>query len=209
MSLESQLNAIDVEERVQLYQSSREHDNNLRRLSLLKVIKTKLEAYDMELLRFFQLSALSVPRAQNINSFRRWMETVKPLIQEESIFLQLTDDLVSPYRNDEAGFLEEGIEQLVRKTGIGRRFLQTNIERQKTSDPNLHYYSAHRQALLARVLHTIAASLLLVTPILLLYVVKSQKERLIIVAIYIIVFAITVAVFTRARRHEIFALTAA
>lgn len=45
ISLESQLNAIDAEERVQLYLSSCGHDNNQRRLSLLEVIKTKLEAY--------------------------------------------------------------------------------------------------------------------------------------------------------------------
>ena len=45
LSLESQLNAIDVEERVQLFLSSHRHDNNQRRLSLLQIIKTKLEAY--------------------------------------------------------------------------------------------------------------------------------------------------------------------
>ena len=83
------------------------------------------------------------------------------------------------------------------------------IERQKTSDPNLHYFSAHRQALLARVLHTIAASCLLVIPTLLLYVVQSQSHKLAIIATYTIAFATTVAVFTRARRHEIFASTAA
>lgn len=76
---------------------------------------------DAELLRFFGLSAMDGPRARDIKSFRRWMDTVKPLIQEESVFLQLTDDLVSPRRSDEVGFLEEGIEQMVRKTGIGRK----------------------------------------------------------------------------------------
>ena len=45
VSLESQLNTIDAEERVQLYLSSWAHDGNQRRLSLLEIIKTKLEAY--------------------------------------------------------------------------------------------------------------------------------------------------------------------
>ena len=76
---------------------------------------------DAELFRFFQLSAMASPRARDIESFRRWMATFKPLIQEESVFLQLTDDLVSPRRSDEVGFLEEGIERLVRKTGVGRK----------------------------------------------------------------------------------------
>ncbi|KAL8920335.1 MAG: hypothetical protein Q9208_006306 [Pyrenodesmia sp. 3 TL-2023] len=208
-SLESQLNAVDTEERVQLYLSSYGHDNNQSRLSLLKTIKTKLEAYDAELFRFFQLSALDAPRVRNIKSFKRWMDTFKPLIQEESGFLQLNADLVSPRRNDEVGFLEEGIERVVRYTGIGRRFLQTDIESQKTSDPDLHYFSSHRQALLVRVLHTIAASCLLVIPTLLFYVVESQKKKLAIIALCTIAFATTVAVFTRARRHEIFAATAA
>ena len=83
------------------------------------------------------------------------------------------------------------------------------MERQKTSDPHLHYFSAHRQALLARVLHTVAASCLLVIPTMLLYVVQSQNQRLAIIAVYTIAFATTVAVFTKARRHEIFASTAA
>lgn len=76
---------------------------------------------DEELFRFFQLSALDGPRARDIKSFRRWMDAIKPLIQEESVFLQFTDDLVSPHRSDEVGFLEEGIERMVRKTGIGMR----------------------------------------------------------------------------------------
>ncbi|KAI4179165.1 MAG: hypothetical protein LQ346_007253 [Caloplaca aetnensis] len=208
-SLESQLNAVDTEERVQLYLSSCAHDNNQRRLSLLKTIKTKLESYDGELFRFFQLSALHAPRERNIQSFTRWMNAFKPLIQEESAFLQINADLVSPRRNDEVGLLEESIERVVRKTGIGRRFLQTDVESQKTSDPDLHYFSTHRQVLLARVLHTIAASCLLVIPTLLLYIVESQKKKLVIIAICTIAFATTVAVFTKARRHEIFTSTAA
>lgn len=90
-------------------------------MTSLKVKRLMKRLTDAELFRFFQLSALDAPRARNIRSFRRWMDTFKPLIQEESVFLQLKADFVSPRRNDEVGFLEEGIERVVRKTGIGRK----------------------------------------------------------------------------------------
>ena len=150
------------------------------------------------------------------------MGNIKSLIEVESGFLQPTDDLVSPHRSDEIVFLEEGIERMVRKTGIGKKVrcpsqvhtcihidiveysscrqtyapmppnifenkdiltLSLQVERQKTSDPDLHYFSAHRQALITRVLHTIAVSCLLVIPTLLLYIIQYQKMRLVIIAI--------------------------
>lgn len=83
------------------------------------------------------------------------------------------------------------------------------IERQKSTDPHLHFYSASRKGLLVRLLLTSLASFLLLVPTILLYELSNLRARLIVIAIFIALFAVAVALLTRARRHEIFASTAA
>lgn len=79
-----------------------------------------LSKTDEDILRYVQLVALDSPRDRDIASFRRWMDAVKPLIKDESRFFSFTDDLVTVHQDHETGVLEEAVERMVRKTGIGR-----------------------------------------------------------------------------------------
>ena len=83
------------------------------------------------------------------------------------------------------------------------------IERQKSTDPHLHFYSASRKGLLVRLLLTCLASFLILVPTILLYELSNLQARLIVISIFTALFSIAVALLTRARRHEIFASIAA
>ena len=86
------------------------------------VLHTKLDAeiIDDDLVRFYKLCAMNEPKDENVSSFTRWMDAVKPLIEDESNFLRFTDDFVTAKREEEDGFLEEAVERFVRKSGMGQ-----------------------------------------------------------------------------------------
>ena len=70
-------------------------------------------------MRFLKLSSTNRPLEGSVDSLARWMDAVKPLIQDESKFLAFPDDLVTVPREAEYSFLEETIEWLVRRSEVG------------------------------------------------------------------------------------------
>jgi hypothetical protein len=63
---------------------------------------------------------MNTPTDENVASFTKWMDAVKPLIEVESQFFKSSDDLVTSTREEEAGSLEEGVEKIVRRCGLGQ-----------------------------------------------------------------------------------------
>jgi hypothetical protein len=60
-----------------------------------------------------------MPREDNVASFLKWMDAVKPLIKDETRFLGHTEDFVTVTRDMEDGFLEEVVEKFARRYGLG------------------------------------------------------------------------------------------
>ncbi|OTA53990.1 hypothetical protein K449DRAFT_469683 [Hypoxylon sp. EC38] len=207
-SLERKLHDIDEKERTQLYLSSRAYDENRERKMVIEEIKTKLREYDDDLDRFFKQYAYHEPTPRSLQSFRGWMDFTKPLIEPEATFIQSTD-FVSPPPKVEEGCLEELVEILARKSGIGNEFLKTEREHQQSSDPDLHFYSRGRRQAVARIILAIVACGTLLVPTALLFVVPNRGARLGIISIFTLLFGSVVALITLAKRHEIFAATSA
>lgn len=84
---------------------------------------------------------------------------------------------------------------------------QSNFQR--STDPDLHYYSIERKLVVVRLLMTGLATCQLLIPTLLLFFIKDTVARLIIVATFTMLFSLCLASLTRAKRHEIFSTTAA
>ncbi|KAM7183837.1 hypothetical protein V8F33_013333 [Rhypophila sp. PSN 637] len=204
--LESRLTEIDDAERTQLYISSHVHDENEARREVLREIREKLRAYDDDVHRFFRLCCYMAPSYDNIRSFSRWMDSEKPLIEPETEFLKNEDDFMAPDRDVDESFLEEAVEKFARKYGVGNR-----REHHRSSDPDLHYYSVQRKQTAVRLVLTFLASTLLLMPTIILYSVTVQDKtaRLLVIAAFTLIFAVVIATLTRAKRHEIFASTAA
>jgi hypothetical protein len=59
-----------------------------------------------------------MPREDNVASFLKWMDAVKPLIKDDTRFLEHTEDFVTVARDVEDGFLEEVVEKFARRYGL-------------------------------------------------------------------------------------------
>lgn len=85
------------------------------------------------------------------------------------------------------------------------------FQKRKTSDP-LDRTTIYKNRHVVRTVATISmiiAAILLISAILSLHVVSSSKAKLGLVAMYTLLFALSVALLTNARRAEVFAATAA
>lgn len=78
---------------------------------------------DDDVIRYFQLCSFNAPRQDNFESIQRWMMSVKPLIKEETRFLEHPDDMVTAQRDFEDGTLEHMVERLARQSTLGNKVL--------------------------------------------------------------------------------------
>ena len=79
-----------------------------------------IHVIDDDLLCFLKLCDMNAPTEKDVSSFTRWMNAVKPLVEDESKFIGCTDGFVTATREVEDGFLEEAVERFVRKSGLGQ-----------------------------------------------------------------------------------------
>lgn len=86
---------------------------------------------------------------------------------------------------------------------------------EKTDDPDLHYYSKSRKDCFNTTILCLVLISLLVLPVLVLYKLLNDHptERLYTVSIgvmivFVLVFSAVLSLFTKAKRHEIFAAAA-
>lgn len=91
----------------------------------------------------------------------------------------------------------------------------TKRELQKTDDPNIHYYSKSRKDYLNTTVLCLVLLSLLVLPIYVLYRLlktnpndKSYTVSIGVMIIFMLLFSGVLSLFTKAKRHEIFAAAA-
>jgi hypothetical protein len=91
------------------------------------------------------------------------------------------------------------------------RLLFTSADqRRKSPDPYIKYYSKSRIDLLVRIIICLLAVALLVAPVVLLFSVPERNALKILVLLsFTLFFCVCISVFTKAKRHEVFAATAA
>lgn len=116
-----------------------------------------------------------------------------------SKFLDDPTDLVTLQRPSD----EDPLSRFLQKHWIFRKRDSTNV-----LDGTTLYKSAHIARTVA-VIVLVLAAILLIGAIVSLYYVSSPKAKLALVAVYTLVFAMSVALCTNARTAEIFAATAA
>lgn len=93
------------------------------------------------------------------------------------------------------------------------RSLQRDLE--KTDDPNVHYFSKHRQDCLNTTILCLVLLSLLVLPVYVLFRLlkthpdeKAYTESIGVMIIFMLLFSGVLSFFTKAKRHEIFAAAA-
>ncbi|KAF2117279.1 hypothetical protein BDV96DRAFT_23373 [Lophiotrema nucula] len=215
--LEAQQDALDDQDRngstenkqfARNWEEARKHSTGSQkeRVELALKIREKLKEYKEAILLDTTLLSLQPPSDRVWDALRHKFHNISPgdlkgwptLGGASIAILEDQDDLVS---------LKPPAEQDRLTSFVRDRF--GFIFSKATASDDTRYFPEHRITVFVTILSTVVAAMLLVGAIVNLYVVKSQKWRLGLIAIYTALFATTVALLTSARRAEVFAATAA
>ena len=93
---------------------------------------------------------------------------------------------------------------------IVQKLLSGPSQRKKSDDAYVHLYSKYRIDVLVRLILTVIAVILLMAPTALLFLIPGHPRlKIILIMIFTLLFSVAMGVFTKAKRHEMFAATAA
>ncbi|KAK8015482.1 hypothetical protein PG991_008370 [Apiospora marii] len=189
----------------------------LTRTQILDEIEVVLAKYDDWVLKAQQMASLNRPAARDYQSVEAHLFGRKPLVDEERGFIYQKEDLITLRDGREMAVLDSFTERLIRTfhCSLLQRIFCTKRELEKTDDPDLHYYSKSRKDCFNTTILCLVLLSLLVLPVLVLYKLLNDHpdERLYTVSIgvmivFVLVFSAVLSLFTKAKRHEIFAAAA-
>jgi hypothetical protein len=146
----------------------------------------------------------------NIDSVANWLDGKKPVVEAESHFLDIRTDLVTlsflPGREKGNEVLENFIEKR------WAHLFSTEKHRSRPYaqlDDHVYYYSKKTIRRVVRSILTTVAVAILVAPIFILYYVTKPVIKLALITVFSFCFALSLALWTKIRNHEIFAAIAA
>ena len=91
-----------------------------------------------------------------------------------------------------------------------QKLFTSSEQLKKSDDAYVHLYSKYRIDILVRLTLTIITVLLLTAPTALLFLVTGHNHlKIALIVIFTLLFSASLGVFTKAKRHEMFAATAA
>ncbi|CAL8581470.1 hypothetical protein XPA_007160 [Xanthoria parietina] len=215
--MEKALIAMDDEDEEldQLSLESRRRDDQRpepSRKSLMTKIDGKLKDYDDIITRIRRNVTIPRPLDRDYGSLYKWMNDKKPLCRAESKYIKYQDDIIALAEKQEGGWFDGVLEDTL--SVFPRRFtrfiLSSSEERKKTDDEYVQLYSKYRVDVLARLILTVVAVVLLMVPTAVLFLVPEHDIlKIMLIMIFTMLFSAALSVFTKAKRHEMFAATAA
>ncbi|KAL8758020.1 MAG: hypothetical protein Q9199_001804 [Rusavskia elegans] len=206
------------------------------RKSLMTKIDGKLKDYDDLITRIRRNVAIPRPLDRDYSSLYKWIDDIKPLCRVESKFIKYQDDIIALAEKQEGGWFDGVLEDTLSifprpftrassspspATPVFLRAPPTNTlrpqlilssseERKKTDDEYVQLYSKYRVDVLARLILTVVAVVLLMVPTAVLFLVPEHGIlKIMLIMIFTMLFSAALSVFTKAKRHEMFAATAA
>lgn len=169
-----------------------------------------LELKDVSLLRQTKLSSLKRPDPEDLKSLRKWLE--RPEFGNH--FLTGRPEGVWDIEKGTGDFIcvadgSREIDVLTRSISRLVPYLDRML-RGKTRPANTIYHiPLSRVTAIVDGLSTVLSSLLPALSILVLYVIKSMRVRLAMILVFTALLSMTLVLFTRARRVEVFATVTA
>lgn len=159
-------------------------------------------------------------------SVRNWLESVNPIRQEEARLIQCKEDLITVRPGREYAWLDAAVESFLRTFGgrLMRWAFQSNETKQKTAGSGRAiYYTRNRIDRFVLLIITCMILVLLIGPIFVLYHLTDRRrgdddgsdisrhdfECIGVLCVFTLAFAAATSLFTKARRHEILASSAA
>ncbi|OCK93309.1 uncharacterized protein K441DRAFT_142941 [Cenococcum geophilum 1.58] len=187
------------------------------RRHILSDVRAKLVDYDEILCKARELAAFQKPSDRDYGSVRTWFYNVAPVVQAEERWIKRKEDIVTLHHGREWSSFDGLVESLLRKIDCRLiKFIFCTPElRDKTSDENIHYYSTSRVGKFVGLLITIVIFILLVLPVVAMYRltsfgrVASTFDAVGVLIVFTLLFSAAMSLLTKARRHELFAASAA
>ena len=157
------------------------------------------------------ISRLETPSERNQRSLYNAIHNTGLQIQSEAEWIGDRADLVAVAPDQERSTLNALIEDC--PAFISRRLatflFRTKDQRQRTGGEKIYLYSNKRMVAVADALMTLIATILLLVPIGILALVQpSTILQLVVVLCFTQLFALSIAMLTKAKKQEVFALTA-
>ena len=96
------------------------------------------------------------------------------------------------------------------KLTVQQRLFISKRDRTSTDNKNVRLYSKHRIDTFSRLVITILAVILLMAPVVALFgMEKNGYMKILVIFLFTMAFSMALSLCTRAKRHEVFAATAA
>ncbi|KAI0460053.1 hypothetical protein F5B21DRAFT_453054 [Xylaria acuta] len=176
------------------------HDGSRRRTELLDRLQSKLKEYHEALLLQSQIAQLHRPNKRVLDTLRHWFKKPEPMLGGEAKkFLDDENDLVALKPAPEPDYLSRFL----------RRHWSVNTELTRDGRAKIGRFNERAISLATSVITISIAAFLLIGSITGFYFVESDIVKLVLVAAFTSVFALSLVLITNARRAEIFAATAA
>ncbi|KAJ8114951.1 hypothetical protein OPT61_g3286 [Boeremia exigua] len=213
--LENKLNRLDTnEEEERALKSNREAGTE--RLGLLADIRDKLIKYDEILMKARDMNGFQRPSDRDYASLRNWYHRQNPLLAHDRAFIKLREDLVTLRQGREWAGFDGWIESTINKLPPRVKDLFTTKElKEKSDDPILTYYSPSRIEKLVGIFITLIIFVLLILPVIAMYKLTSVGNRnstidaVGLLVVFTLLFSAAMSLLTKAKRHELFAASAA
>lgn len=189
----------------------------ITRRTLIAEIRDKLVQYDEILVKARELNAFQKPSNRDYKSVRTWFYNEKPLVEAEQEFIQRKEDIVTLRLGREWAGFDGLIESMLRKLDckLIRKIFCTAELRAKTNNKCIYYYSTSRIEKFVGLIITIIIFILLVLPVVAMYRLTSIGPRnstfdaIGVLVVFTLLFSAAMSLLTKARRHELFAASAA
>ncbi|KAK4983221.1 hypothetical protein LTR66_008916 [Elasticomyces elasticus] len=158
------------------------------------------------------MTSLQKPMGRNYTSVFNWMYHNAPLCEPEAEFIKHEEDFVALADAQEGGWFDGFVEDILSMAPcrVTRLLFSSPAQRSSTADPLVYLYSKKRIDTLVRLLITMLAVALLMAPVIVLFRAKeSDAIKIVVILLFTLFFSVALSIFTKAKRQEVFAATAA
>ncbi|KAF2470482.1 uncharacterized protein BDR25DRAFT_226246 [Lindgomyces ingoldianus] len=191
---------------------TREEMKTDERRALINRIDDKLREYNDIVQRTRSFASLQRATERNHKSVWNWVHHSAPLVQAEASTFDKDRDFVAIVDAKEGSWFDGRVETALSKFGgsFTRKIFISKRDRSSTSDKLVRLYSKKRIDVFSRLVITFLAVILLMAPVIALFGINQRASiKILIIFLFTMAFSVALSLCTKAKRHEVFAATAA
>lgn len=190
----------------------REQRTSDDRRHLINEIDDKLKEYNDIVQRTRTFATLQRATERNYKSVCNWIHHSAPLVQEEASTFDKDRDFVAIVDAKEGSWFDGRVETALSRFGgsFTRQLFISKRDRSSTADKLVRLYSKRRIDIFSRLVITFLAVVLLMAPVIALFGSHEKGAiKILIIFLFTMAFSVALSLCTKAKRHEVFAATAA